>query len=113
MTRRFCIISRESSSMLGYLLLALGGEPTESGLVEFISGRRQGRREAAANPERRHEATADNVLATRGYVVLERDSGGALQACPPALPALGGMLARMLSPYQRMAGYLPPVARER
>ena len=112
MTRRFCIISRESSSMLGYLLLALGGEPSESGLVEFIIDRRRGQR-GAANPERRRGATADNVLATRGYVVLERDSAGALQASPPALPALGGMLARVLSPYQRMAGYLPPVARER
>ncbi|HUG38784.1 MAG TPA: hypothetical protein VML54_17630 [Candidatus Limnocylindrales bacterium] len=74
MTRRLCIVSRESSALLGYLMVALRREPSGSDDLEFVVDRRHGPdRPAHRSTERRHGRGTDSVLTSHGYAIVEAE----------------------------------------
>lgn len=107
MTRRLCIVSRESSALLGYLMVALRREPSGSDDLEFVVDRRHVQARPAHSTERRHGRGTDSVLTRHGYAIVE-----AAEVVEPEVSqatAASGRSARIGPAPDRAA--LPPPAR--
>jgi hypothetical protein len=105
MTRRLCIVSRESSAVLGYLMVALRREPSGSDDLEFVVDRRHAQaRPAYPSTERRHGRGTDSVLTTHGYAIVEAEE---VEPEVSEAPAISGRSARP-GPAPGRAGSLRP-----